>query len=223
MPYLSEKYSQAKKLRSTGYSLKEISKKLEISKSTASLWLSDFKLSPSALIRLENRKLIGRVRSSETKKRKREERESLIREEVVSFVDSIKITESHFKMFCALIYWCEGTKNVNSGLTFVNSDPELIKSFLFFLRSSFDIDEKRLRVGLHLHGYHSHKKQIAFWSKVTEIPTSQFIRPYDKPNTGKRKKDNYPGCASIRYYDSQLAKKISFLAQELLKKYGGVG
>lgn len=223
MPYLLEKYSQAKKLRSKGYSLNEISKKLEISKSTASLWLSDFKLSPSALTRLEKRKLIGRVRSSATKKKKREEREMLIRKEVVSFVDSIEVTKSHLEMFCALLYWCEGTKNVNSGLAFANSDPKLAKSFLFFLRSSFNIDERRLRVGLHLHGYHSHKKQILFWSKVTSIPTSQFIKPYDKPNTGKRKRENYQGCASIRYYDSQLAKKVSFLAQELLKKYGGVG
>lgn len=222
MPYLSEKFFQAKNLRSKGYSLKEISEKLKISKSTASIWLSDFQLPPLALARLEKRKLMGRVKSSETKKRKRVEQEKLLTREASSFIDSVRITKDHLRIFCAFLYWCEGTKN-SSRLTFTNSDPALVKTFLTFLRSCFNIEEKRLRVVLHLHEYHFHKKQISFWSKVTKIPVSQFTKPYDKPHTGKRIKDNYQGCASVRYCDSLLVKKISILAQELLKRYGAVG
>jgi len=105
MPRLAEKFFQAKNLRSKGYSLKEISEKLEISKSTASVWLSDFKLSPPALARLEKRKLMGRVRSSETKKRKRIAKEKLLIKEASNFVDSVRITKDHLKIFCALLYW----------------------------------------------------------------------------------------------------------------------
>ena len=133
------------------------------------------------------------------------------------------IKREHLKVFCALLFWCEGTKDIHSGIHFVNSDPLLIKTFLSLLRSSFNIREEKLRVCLHLHEYHSPKKQILFWSRVTGIPSSQLIKPYRKPHTAKRIRKDYPGCASVSYYDSSLAKELFILAKSILNKYGGVG
>ncbi len=222
MPRLIGKFFRAKKLRSKGYSLKEISEELNISKSTASLWFRDFKLSPLALNRLEKRRYLGRVRASETKRKKRERFEKLLREKALKLITSTDITKNHLRLFCALLFWCEGTKDTRGGIYFSNSDPSLVGTFLKLLRSSFNIQEEKLRVSLHLHEYHSPQKQILFWSKITGIPTSQFIKPYQKPHTGKRVKKDYPGCVSIRYFDSLLARELSALAQEMLDKYGGV-
>lgn len=223
MPRLIKKFFQAKKLRARGYSLKEISEKLNISKSTASVWFRNFKLSPGALKRLEKRRLLGSVRASETKRKKREAVDKLLADEASLLIKSTDITKKHLQLFCALLFWCEGTKDTHAGVWFVNSDPLLIKAFLAILRLSFNIQEKRLRACIHLHDYHSPKKQTLFWSKITGIPKSQFIKPYQKPHTAKRIKENYQGCISIRYYDSLLARRISALAQKLLKRYGDVG
>lgn len=222
MPRLIEKYFKAQKLREKGYSLKEISKKLSISKSTASVWLRDMKLSKNALIRLGERNLLGRVRSSNTKRIKRQELDDSLKKEAFQFLKIANIDKNHLKLFCALLFECEGSKDLRGGIYFSNSDPMMIKTFLTLLRSSFKIKEEKFRVSLHLHDYHSQLDQINFWSKVTNISKSQFIKPYQKPHTRKRIKDNYQGCVSIRYYDSKLARRLSSISKMILDKYGRV-
>lgn len=222
MPILLEKYFQAKKLREKGYSLKEISEKLFISKSTASVWLRDIKLSKDALIKLKKRNLLGRIKSSNTKRIKRQRIDDSLKKEAFQFLKATNINKNHLKLFCALLFECEGSKDLRGGIYFSNSDPMMIKTFLTLLRSSFKIEEEKFRISLHLHNYHSILNQINFWSKVTDIPKSQFTKPYQKPNTGKRIKDNYQGCVSIRYYDSKLARKLSSISKIILNNYGRV-
>lgn len=220
---LLDEFIKAKSLRKRGYSLNEISKRLNISKSTASIWLKNCNISEVALKRLEKRKNLGRLNSGKVRRAKREKQEEKIKKEVIDYLNFINIKKEYLKLFCSLLYICEGSKNIDSRLSFCNSDPLLIKTFLNFLRFSFKIDEDRFRVSLHIHEYHSSSKQISFWSRTTRIPKSQFIKPYIKPHTGKRKKDNYQGCVNIRYCDSLLSKKLLFLGKELLYKYGDVG
>lgn len=223
MPRLKEKFFTAKKLREKGYSLKEISEKLNIAKGTSSVWLRDIELSKEALKRLEKRKLLGRVKSSETKRRRREERYKLLNlksEKVLSFT---KINKNHLKLLCAVLYWCEGSKDPQkNGIHFINSDPQMIKTFLNLFRSAFDLREDKFRACVHLHSYHSPIKQLRFWSNLTKIPLKQFYKPYRKPNTRKRIKENYQGCISIRYHDSNLGCQLKSLYEIFAKKYGGV-
>jgi len=219
MPRLIKKYFKAKEFRKRGYSLKEISTRLGVSKSTVSTWMRDIEISEQGMKRIDRRKQIGRIKSSRTKRIKREKKVAQLRKEARAFLRDIPMGKKYLRLLCALLFCCEGTKDTRGGIAFINSDPYLVKTFVALLRKCFDIDEKRFRVTLHLHEYHSVKKQILFWSEFTEIPPSQFIKPYQKPHTGKRLRENYPGCASIRYYDSKLAQKLLILAQEFLQKY----
>jgi len=219
MPRLIGKYFKAKELRKKGYSLKEISVKLQISKSTASVWLRDVNISKEGMKRVESREEIRRLKSRQTKRLTRERKVMRLREDARDFLKDVKLDKKTTRLLCALIFCCEGCKDTRGGITFINSDPSLVKTFLALLRNSFDIDEKRFRALIHLHDYHSAKKQLLFWSKVTEIPLDQFSKPYRKPHTGKRIRDGYPGCASIRYYDSIVGKKLAILAQEFFNKY----
>ena len=223
MPRLTKKFFKAKDLRRRGYSLKEISEKLNIAKSTASIWLQDIELSKKAIDRLKKRKFLGALKTSETKRLKREKFNISLTKEAFDILNSANLDKNHLKLLCALLFECEGTKDTRGGIYFSNSNPEVIKAFLTLLRLSFDIKEEKLRIVLHLHSYHSQKRQIIFWSKVTNIPKSQFSRPYQKPHTGKRVKNDYQGCVSIRYYDSILARKLSAISKVILKKYGRVG
>ena len=77
---------------------------------------------------------------------------------------------------------------------------------------------KRIVARLHLHEYHDPKKQHLFWSKALGIPLDRFQKFYLKPHTGKVVRENYPGCVSIRYYDSIVARKILYLSQAFLGK-----
>jgi hypothetical protein len=122
------------------------------------------------------------------------------------------------KVLCAMIYHCEGSKSVSKGVNFVNSDPGLIAYFLCLFRSSFDLDEKKFRVCVHLHSYHKKDKQLKFWSKTSNIPLSQFIKPYQKAHSGLYKKEGYQGCIAVRYGDVGIARELKAIACECIKK-----
>lgn len=205
---LQEKHNKTISLRKNGYSLSEISKRLNISQSTASLWCRGIVLSKSANERIARKSIRGTSKGLQTIKRNRE----TIRNELISKAKNIyfqiKFDDNVNRLLCSIMYICEGTTDVKSGPTFTNSDPYLVKLYLHLLRCSFNLDEKKFRVCVHLHRYHNTEEQLMFWSKICGIPLSQFMKPYKKENTGKRRRENYQGCVSIRYYNSKIAREL---------------
>lgn len=121
-------------------------------------------------------------------------------------------------IICAMIYWCEGGKNAKYSVAFTNSDPKLVRTFLKLLRECFVLDESKFHPCIHLHSYHLPEKQLDFWSKVTDINKQQFIKPYLKPNTGKRIHENYQGCISLRYFNNDLAQQLVAIAKAYLSQ-----
>jgi predicted transcriptional regulator with HTH domain len=214
MIILKKENSLAIKMRKQGFSLSEISQKVKISKSTASLWLREVEVSEEGKDRIKNKVLAANIKTNRTKKNKIEKSTKKIKESIKE-LKNISFNKDLSKIICSLLFWCEGEKS-ESRLCFINSDPSLIKLYLSLLRKGFLINETKFRVCLHLHDYHNIEKQISFWSKITNIPISQFNKPYIKPHTGIRKRKNYPGCVSIRYYDVKLARELSFIAKQTL-------
>jgi hypothetical protein len=209
---------KANLLRRKGFSFKEIAEDLKISKSTASLWLKDVELSKKAKKRIINLGVFGRKKGIETNRKKREMEDREIINKVESYFEKFDYPKFYFKISCVLLYWCEGTKHKsNSSVSFTNADPEMIKYFLHAFRSSFKLDEKKFRALVHLHEYHNEKKQLKFWSDITNIPLRQFHKSYLKKNTGKNKKENYPGCISVRYFDIKVYKELIFTIKKLIK------
>lgn len=207
MSHSFELKNKAESLRRRGLSLKEISEKLHISKSTASIWLSSIELSEAAQNRLERKRILGPYKATLAKKRISEKQKQLDYKKAVDEINRIPISKELFKLSCALLWWCEGNKET-SYIRFTNSDPSLIQNFLFVFRSGFDLDESKFRGLVHIHKYHNEKKQKEFWSNITKIPLRQFNTSFRKTNTGKRKKENYPGCMAICYYDAKIAKEL---------------
>ena len=205
---------EAVSLRKKGFSLREISIALGISKSTASLWLGKIDLSNKAKRRIEEIRISARVKSTATKKKKADAENDVIAQRVGELLKKTHFSKNHIKIFCALLYWCEGGK-FDSSVTFMNSDPEMIKYFLHTLRRGFNINESKFRALIHLHDYHNEKDQIKFWSNITGIPVSQFVKSYHKKNTGKVKRENYPGCLSVRYYDKKVFTELRFIYKGL--------
>lgn len=210
----TQEKKEALVLRNRGYSFREIGEMLNISKSTASLWTRNIKLSKKAKARIAEISDNGRQKAATTNLQKRIIEDERILGEVEDFFINKKFSGPDLKIACALLYWCEGSKG--NKMAFVNSDPEMVKFYLAALRSSFDIDEKRFRVVVHLHGYHNIKKQLHFWSRITGIPLAQFTKPFLKKNTGKNKKTGYQGCASIVYYDNKIKKELTCIWEYLL-------
>ncbi len=145
------------------------------------------------------------------------ERDKLLAERAEAIVSGFGINTNHHRILCAIMYWCEGEKSTGSGVRFMNSDPIMIKLFISSLRKGFDIDETKFRALVQLHQYHNETQQIEFWSEITCIPTHQFHRSYIKSNTGTNSREGYPGCLSLRYGDSSLAKLLKMIYSNLSK------
>lgn len=208
-------------LRKRGYSLNEISEKLHIAKSTASTWLSNINLSNVAKNRLEKKQILGQYKTMLIRKKLREKLNKERDKVALKLLSKIGESKELYKLCCALLWWCEGSKNSTS-VRFTNSDPTLIKNFLTSIRLGFKLDESRFRAVIHIHSYHIDKKQKLFWSNITNIPLQQFWKSYRKPNTGKRRKNNYPGCISITYYNSKIARELEAI-YNMYSKIRGVG
>ncbi|MBI3985013.1 MAG: hypothetical protein HY344_03690 [Candidatus Levybacteria bacterium] len=207
MSHSFELKTKAELLRKKGFSLKEISDNLKISKSTASIWLSSIELSKKAQDRLEKNRILGPYKAMLIKKKFREEQKELAFGKAYDEIKNIPISRELFKLYSALLWWCEGNKET-SYIRFTNSDPTMIQNFLYVLRSGFNLDESKFRGLLHLHQYHDEKTQQEYWSNITNIPLRQFNSSFRKANTGKRKKLGYPGCIAICYYDAKIAKEL---------------
>lgn len=215
-----KKREEAIRLRKRGYSINEIYSKLGVSKSSVSLWVKEVSLSQQARSRLERNLTRGQLRSREVLRARGDQRRKYARQVGRKIVSEFKATKSLNQVMCAMIYYCEGTKADHAGVSFTNSNPSLVETFLELLRGSFDLQESKFSVCVHLHSYHDEKKQKRFWSRITGIPQRQFMRSFRKPNTGKRIRKNYPGCVNIRYYDVQLGRILNATAEEYMKNMG---
>ncbi len=206
-------------LREQGYSLNEISESLHISKSSASLWTRNIILKDPIKDILFEKRIKGRQKASAAYKAKTDLKLVAAGVYARDIVTRVTLSADTERLICSLLYWCEGVKiRRSNSFGFTNSDPNLVKVFLQLLRRNFSIDERKLRITLHIHEYHNPEKQLQFWSNVTNIPISQCHKPYLKPNSGSRIREGYEGCITIRYFDTEFARNFEAIAVEFLKK-----
>ena len=208
MAYQNVTKKLAQLMRRRGYSIKEIAKKLEIAVSTSSAWSRNVILDEEAQERLRGRKILGQYKTAQIRKEKTHQQNKENDQFAKGILKSIRFNSNIDLLCCALLYWAEGSKT-QSSVGFTNSDPKMISTFIGLLRKSFvGIDESKFRCLVHIHEYHDEQKIKSFWSAITDIPLSQFQNSYLKPHTSKRKRLDYHGTLSLRYYDSRVVQKL---------------
>ncbi|MEI6690810.1 MAG: hypothetical protein WCL07_03620 [bacterium] len=107
-----------------------------------------------------------------------------------------------------MLYWGEGAKKNTRTIDFANSDPEMIAYFIQFFRTIYQPQEDKFRVLLYTYHLTNISEQITYWSNLTQIPPSQFSKPYIK-TTSQQKHDKMPhGLIHIRYSDKRLFKQL---------------
>ncbi|MEK7117227.1 MAG: hypothetical protein AAB861_00440 [Patescibacteria group bacterium] len=128
------------------------------------------------------------------------------------------------KVLGVTLYWGEGYKSKKAkGVDFANSDPNMIKVFVNFLRKICDIDESRLRVYLYCYANQNPRKLLDFWSKVTKISPTKFTKPYVRRDFRKEKIDKMKnGLIHVRYCDKKLLIQILNWIEEYKNKYAPI-
>lgn len=213
--------ARAVTLRIGGIGIPSIARELGIAKSTAARWVRDVSISEGAAQMLVQRSTAGRQRGLARIHEVRQLQDGQRRESARSTVVAIQkgLDVPWWQMIAALLFWCEGSKRNLSSLRFVNSDPAMVRLFLRALWHGFGMRPEAMTAVLHLHEYHDEQCAIAYWSQATGIPAKRFRRSYVKQHTGKRKREDYPGCISVRCGEAKIARMLD----ALYHAFSGIG
>ncbi len=222
MAHLLKKKTDAILLRKKGASVPAIAQSLGIAKSTTWLWVKHVVLSERQVADLVKNSVDGRNTGKQVLAAVRLAHQVVRQKNAKTIVSDLLTVQpdSFWKVFAAILFWCEGGKRHLTSVRFTNSDPELLRVFLYAFRKGFDLDERKFRAVVHIHGYHDDLKQKKFWSEVTGVSMKQFSKSYVKPNTGKRVRQNYQGCLSLRYNDAALARMLDALYHAFAAQIG---
>ncbi|MBU0576526.1 helix-turn-helix domain-containing protein [Patescibacteria group bacterium] len=222
MKHSSEMKQRALELRKIGNSYAQISTKMGISKSTIFGWTKSVILSGKAQDKLAKTRSDGVKKGARKSKHKMMKMKKDMAKKGQFTIESIIFSKSLLKVMCSFLYWGEGNKS-GSYVSFINSDPEMIGAFMVLLRQSFELDESKFRILVHIHEYHHEESILNFWSKITNVPLSQFSKSYLKLNTKVRRKPKYMGCARIRYYNVEIVRELQALYNAVAQKIRAVG
>ena len=216
-------------LRKLGKSYNEIRKTLGLkSKGTLSAWFQDLKLTKeeSSLLEQNIQKaherglfLANKNRSLKIKKEKE-----------LAFKDGLaKIKNISQKDLLAIgiaLYWGEGmkspSKQKSEGLIFSNSDPDMIKVFIKFLREIMGISEERIRSGIHIYPNINPDEAKKYWSKVTGLPYNRFyiVTQVSRASSGKRPFNKLPyGTLALKVNNRIAFFKIKGMIDGVIRKF----
>ena len=177
--------SAALRLRIKGKSYNEISKELNIAKSTARSWLGDIVLSDDA-----QRRLAGRVREGSwrglLKRSKMQTHLARMRAQKTRTDASGRISrldQNALLLIGAVLYWAEGYKRVKMRngkqitshlISFVNSDPAMVRFFVSFLTDCLHVARDDIRLTMRLYPHINEKAAAKHWLDATGLTESNL-------------------------------------------------
>ena len=139
-----DKQKQAKKLRSEGKSIRYISKLLDVSKGSVSLWVKDIILTEQQKENL----LSDKNNNFKDKFCEQKKKNALDKRKENQEIGKIKAMENNI-LHCmgCMLFWAEGTKNKNQ-ITFTNSDVHMMKLFIRFLKECMSVSNEQISLTL---------------------------------------------------------------------------
>jgi len=167
-------------MRQKGMSYSQIKEKLGISKSTLSGWLYNMPLSEQRIRELQADSPIRIEKYRNTMRAKREAKNKIAYQNIAKRIGNI--SDREFLIAGLFLYWAEGSKTKTFSTALTNTNPKMLILFIRWL-NFFNVPKSKLKVHLHLYSDMNIKKQINFWSKILNIPISQFRKPYIKKTT----------------------------------------
>lgn len=170
------------KLRKLGATYSDIRAELNISKSTLSDWLRSYPLTKKQIDLLEKRKTRNKKLAIEryisTMQMKREKRFSILFKEGKKRWKSLN--ERELELAGIFLYWGEGNKRMNGPIAINNTDPNVLKFTLYWLKIALKIPINKIKVHLHLYSDMNKESERKYWNRELNIPLSQFSKPYIK-------------------------------------------
>lgn len=204
----------ARKLRKSGRIYKEISEQVLIHRTTLSRWCKDIELTPEQ-IASRGKRYASRLKGAKANQVKRDKEIRNIQANAKK--EAHTLTDYEFKIAGAALYWAEGDK-AKKDIAFSNSNPEMIRFIIKWLREICDVPKEKIRAALYLHTGLDEDEMKKYWSRIANVPSVQFGKTiFKQEGSASRKysKHRYKGTISIRISNRNLKHKISSWIEQL--------
>ena len=224
VPRKRQAYEAARRFRREGVPIKRIARRLRVSPSSVLRWTSDIHLTPEQLLhnargpngpqnpeRIAAR--VARVRETHRARRLAWQEEGR---------EAARADDPLHRAGC-MLYWAEGSKNRNS-LTFANSDREMIRVFVRFLRESLAVGRDEMTVRLNVYTTHGLTLRAIedHWLTSLDLPRSSLRKHqlnHNPTSSSGKKRNKLPyGVCTLR------VKRSTRLIQHIygaIQEYGG--
>lgn len=212
----------ARKLRrEQGLSIRDIEKRLGVSRSSVSLWVRDIELTDEQHAALLSRNPIynGQRTSQIVRSARWRHRRLWSQAEGRIFA----VAGDAFHAAGCMLYWAEGSKKRNSA-QMSNSDPEVLRFFAEFLRRYFGVEDEKFRVTCNLFADHVDRQHEVetFWLDTLDLPrspclTKSIVNVYSRHSQRKRLNMLPYGTCRLSVHSTQIVQHIYGAIQE----YGG--
>jgi len=176
---LRNKKRLAIKLRRAGKSYEEIRSIIPVAKSSLAYWLRNYPLNQKQIEKLTRRYKTRQIENyRKTMRKKRESRLLQTYKEQAKHLLPLSKRELHIAGL--FLYLGEGAKQTSSHITVSNTDPGIVKFVFYWYTKVLDIPKTKIKVGLQLYKDMDIKKEMKYWSRLLNIPLSNFWKPYVK-------------------------------------------
>lgn len=222
--YPEELREEARRLRREGYSLNEISATLGPPKNTLTLWVRGVELTSEQRQRLHEREVeaTGRNRALAmmAHRQARLARIDEARNQAEALLATLDDLTRTNQIAAAMLYLAEGAK-AETAFAFGNSNPQIIRYWLYLLRTSFTIDESKFRIQVMCRADQDEVDLRQYWMDLTGI--TRCIKSHvDARTEGKAtRRIDYKGVCLIHYYDISIRRYLDALAHGLMARAVG--
>ena len=202
---------KARELRKQGMTYDQIQVALGCSKSSISLWVRDLPKPPTRT--REEASAIAKRGWEATLKQRETARQETKRIATGEIGD---LSDRELFLIGVGLYWPEGSKSKQHSpserLTFINSDPDMIRVYLAWLHL-LGVSKERMRFRVHIHESADIEGAERFWADLVGIDASDLSRTTLKKHQPKTVRKNvgegYRGCLTVRVLQSaELYRRI---------------
>jgi hypothetical protein len=189
--------AQARSLRMQGMSVRDITKTLNVSKSSVSSWVRDIELTND---QIETLKLNQRRYEQQNKGAQSNQIMHRARRIEYQLEGRMKAREGRsLHLAGCLLYWAEGAKDKNA-VYFVNSDANMVRLFVRFLREEMLVADVDFSLYIHCHYPEADelRRVEIYWLTVLGLEASCLRKTQIKKGSNTRKNILVNGVCGIR-------------------------
>lgn len=200
---------EAIKLRFEEKSYNEISRLLNIPKSTLHCWLKDDFKSKEIRNLLQKRNVATKEHIHLMNTARLAKLEKLRNDFRIQAVSEFSLLKNNPLFLSAInLYWGEGDKILkNSIVRLINTDYRIVKIFKKFLVEVCNVPEEKIKLCLFIYPDLQDDKCKSFWSEMIGIPLNQFGKTQTIIGKNKARR-TLNGICSVQVYSRGLKEKV---------------